>query len=92
MTGVRRLQPKVAGVDAIYRYVNASSYHRSRPYTRSFGANLVIVNVIAFGIVVSVTIVDVPADFAAGIVVVGAADDDSVALLTLLLLFLLLAL
>ena len=45
--GVLRLQPPFAGVDAIYRFVNASSSHRSRPITRSFGANVVYINIIS---------------------------------------------
>ena len=62
---------------------------RPRPYTRSVGANVVDINVIVFVIVVSVAIVDVPANVAADIVVVGAAVAVDVALLVMLLLFLL---
>ena len=42
------LQPPVAGADARYEDVNASSYHRSQPLTQSIGANVVDTNVIAF--------------------------------------------
>ena len=67
--GVLLLQIPVAFAAARYGYVNASSYYRSRPSTRSFGGNIVDINVINFVILVSVTIADV----AAAIVVLGAA-------------------
>ena len=87
-----RLQPLVAGVDARHEDVNASLMHRSRPLTQSISGNVLDINVIAFGIVVSVAILNAATAVFDAVVMVGAAAAVIIALLMLLLLFLLLLL
>ena len=72
--GVLRLRPPVAGADARYEDVDASSYHRPRPYTQSIGGNVLDNNKFAFVIVVLVDMDTVAAAASAAVVVVGGGD------------------
>ena len=88
--GVLHLHPLVAGTDARYGDVKASSYHRLRLKPQSVGAYVVDINDIVF-------VVSVADDLIASVVVVAATDvavavDTVVALLSFLMLILLLML